>query len=165
MRIQTNGLFGENGEIIRPNVVRVGILDKEPHELVKKCALENLAQERMNIGKGKSAGKDEATVNEIRDEIAKVSRKIDILRQAPEIDKKALDLLYEKKRTLHAKYQDYKLTQVGEKEKYSQVVQSILYSADIICCTLTSAGSEKLDRFRDYIEAIIVDEASQVGGF
>ena len=131
----------------------------------------------MNIGKGKSANENEVTVNEIRDEIAKTTRKIDVLRHAAEPDKKALDMLYEKKRALHGKYQDYKMTQVGEKvffqgwemmikfftqEKYSQIVQSILYSADIICCTLTSAGSEKLDRFRDYIEAVIVDEASQV---
>jgi senataxin len=40
-------LYNENGEIIKPNVVRVGILDKDPHELVKQCALENLAQKEM----------------------------------------------------------------------------------------------------------------------
>lgn len=39
-------------------------------------------------------------------------------------------------------------------------MEDILYNTDIICCTLASAGSEKLDRFRDYVEAVIVDECS-----
>ena len=38
----------------------------------------------------------------------------------------------------------------------------ILQEADIICCTLSSAGSEKLDIFRNNIECLIVDEAAQV---
>lgn len=101
-------------------------------------------------------------MNELRDEIAKLSKKIEVLRIDPEGDKQELKGLYEKRRALHAQYHDHKTMQVGEKEKYSQVIQNILYSADIICCTLTSAGSEKLERFRDYVEAVIVDEASQV---
>jgi len=125
LRIQTNGLYGENGEVIRPNIVRVGILDKEPHELVKKCALENLAKERLNIGKGKSPHQNETTMNEIRDEIAKVARKIDVLKNAADVDKKALDMLYEKKRGLHGQYQDYKMTQVGEKVFFLKVIEEI----------------------------------------
>lgn len=33
---------------------------------------------------------------------------------------------------------------------------------DIICCTLGSAGSDKLEGFRNYLEAVIVDESAQV---
>lgn len=47
MRIKQNGLYGENGEIVHPNVVRIGVLDKDPHELVKQCALENLAHKEV----------------------------------------------------------------------------------------------------------------------
>lgn len=54
MRLKTHGLYNENGEIIKPNVVRVGILDKDPHELVKQCALENLAQKEMQRLSGAS---------------------------------------------------------------------------------------------------------------
>lgn len=48
------GLYSESGEIIKPNIVRVGILDNDPHELVKKCALENLAQKEMTRGQSKN---------------------------------------------------------------------------------------------------------------
>ncbi len=54
VRIQERGLYGENGETVKPKIVRVGILDGEPHELVKQCALENLAQKEMNKGRGDS---------------------------------------------------------------------------------------------------------------
>lgn len=50
LRIQQKGLYGENGEQIKPKIVRVGILDNDPHELVKQCALENLAQKEMTKG-------------------------------------------------------------------------------------------------------------------
>jgi len=38
----------------------------------------------------------------------------------------------------------------------------ILETAEVICCTLGSAGSERLERFKNLIEAVIIDEASQV---
>ena len=33
-------------------------------------------------------------------------------------------------------------------------------AAEIICCTLSSSGSDKLKGVKDYIEAIVIDEAS-----
>ena len=54
-------------------------------------------------------------MNELRDEIAKLSKKIEVLRQDPEGDKQELKGLYEKRRALHAQYHDHKTMQVGEK--------------------------------------------------
>ena len=48
MRIAVNGLYNENGLIIRPNIVRVGILDKNPHAIIKSLSLEVLAQQELN---------------------------------------------------------------------------------------------------------------------
>lgn len=33
--------------------------------------------------------------------------------------------------------------------------------AEIICTTLASAGSEKLERFRGFVDELIIDEAAQ----
>lgn len=48
-----------------------------------------------------------------------------------------------------------------EKEFFEKAIEKILSEAEIICCTLNSSGSEKLDRYYHNIEAIIVDEAAQ----
>lgn len=92
----------------------------------------------------------------------KVQKQIQNLEEKSDRDQKELESLYEKRRSLFNSYQEIKLRKANDKEKYSQILDTVLYSADIICCTLSSAGSDKLDRFRDYIEAVIVDEASQV---
>lgn len=101
---------------------------------------------------------------EIKDEIFKLTSQIDKMRRDPSHDKNLLNVLQDKRRHLYTLYQDGKLVRINEKETYNQIIQKILYEADIICCTLGSAGSDKLERFRDYIEAVIVDEASQVFG-
>lgn len=54
MRIKLHGLYDEDGNILRPNVVRVGVLDKNPNDIIKNCALENLAEFEMNKLKPKS---------------------------------------------------------------------------------------------------------------
>ena len=57
MRIKTHGLFDETGNIVRPNIVRVGVLDKNPSDIIKNCALEILAEHEHNKLKLKSPGK------------------------------------------------------------------------------------------------------------
>jgi len=51
LRIQQNGLFKKNGNAFVPKVVRVGILDRETHSLVKKCSLEEIVALEMNKNK------------------------------------------------------------------------------------------------------------------
>lgn len=38
----------------------------------------------------------------------------------------------------------------------------MMQNAEIICCTLSTSGSEKLDRYKHSIGALIIDEAAQV---
>jgi hypothetical protein len=54
MRLKTQGLYDDQGGIVRPNVVRVGVLDKNPNDIIKNTALENLAEAEMNKLKPKS---------------------------------------------------------------------------------------------------------------
>lgn len=49
----------------------------------------------------------------------------------------------------------------NKKEKYDEIVENVMKNSEIICCTLNSAGSEKLERYEQFIEAIVVDEAAQ----
>ena len=51
----------------------------------------------------------------MRDQIAKVSKRIEVLKQDPDHDKQALNMLYEKKRALCNQYYDSKMLQVNEK--------------------------------------------------
>ncbi len=43
-RLKTSGLYDENGKTVKPNIVRVGVLDKTTPEIVKSCSLENLTE-------------------------------------------------------------------------------------------------------------------------
>lgn len=40
-------------------------------------------------------------------------------------------------------------------------MDAILLNADIICCTLNSSATDKLNRFRNEIDVLIIDEAAQ----
>ena len=48
MRIALHGLYNENGSIIRPHIVRIGVLDQNPNEIIKSVSLEVLAQQELN---------------------------------------------------------------------------------------------------------------------
>lgn len=48
LRIQKNGIFKRNGKTFQPKVVRVGILEKQTHNLVKMCNLDEIVSLEMN---------------------------------------------------------------------------------------------------------------------
>jgi senataxin len=100
-------------------------------------------------------------MNEIKEQLVKVQKEIENLKAVPNFDVGLLNKLYDKRSLLHSQFSDIKTIKMNDHEKFNQIVESILASADIICCTLASAGSDKLEKFREYIEAVIVDEASQ----
>ena len=45
--------------------------------------------------------------------------------------------------------------------KRQEAIDAVMLGAEIICCTLSSSGSDRLKDVKNYIEAIIVDEATQ----
>lgn len=69
--------------------------------------------------------------------------------------------MYEKRGKLVNQIIDKKTKTKEEKEVYEKAMEKVLNEAEIICCTLNSSGSEKMDRYYHNIEAIIVDEAAQ----
>lgn len=46
-------------------------------------------------------------------------------------------------------------------QEWKDAERSIIKDANIVCCTLSMAGSNKLDPFLNQIEYLIVDEACQ----
>ena len=59
MRLCTFGIYDENGTRYRPNLVRVGLLDQNPPEIVRRQSIEFLAQQELN--KIKMFDRDEVT--------------------------------------------------------------------------------------------------------
>ena len=59
------------------------------------------------------------------------------------------------------KFYNKKFQKNSEVQLLEEAVERTMREAEIICCTLNSSGSEKLDRYDHRIEAVIVDEACQ----
>ena len=57
----------------------------------------------------------EARIDDLRDQIAKISRKIRKKKGDPECEKSVLDELYDKQRTLYAEYQTCRMAQDARK--------------------------------------------------
>ena len=55
-------------------------------------------------------------------------------------------------------YQKWKLKKVNEKERFEGVLKKLLLESEIICSTLSSSGSEKLEPLKNFIDTIIIDE-------
>ena len=67
-RLVSNGLIGSNGAKTKAELVRVGVLDYNPLEIVRKHSLDYLVDEQMK----KSAGKEESReADEYQGEIIK----------------------------------------------------------------------------------------------
>ena len=113
-------------------MLREGIADKEKN-LISDLKLK-LDEAKRKIGMyGGIAGKDLVKLKEC------LSEKEDVIGQMIEARK----------------------TKRDKKEKYDEIVENVMRNSEIICCTLNSAGSEKLERYEQFIEAIVVDEAAQ----
>lgn len=101
-RLVKVGLYDADKEKFNPNVVRVGVLDKNPIEHVKQTSLEYRAQREMN----KQVGKDKQTIVELKIELDKLDGKIEKLKKDPKSDKKIIEGLYDKRRNIYSMLSD-----------------------------------------------------------
>ena len=51
---------------------------------------------------------------------------------------------------------------LNEKEKYSDILKKLLEDSEIICTTLSSSGSEKLEFIKNTIHTLIIDEVNKI---
>lgn len=62
-------------------------------------------------------------MNELRDEIAKLTKKINTMKSGAETDKQALNILYDKRRQLYNQYHDHKMQKLGDKVLNIMLIQ------------------------------------------
>ena len=98
---------------------------------------------------------------ELRIELEELDEKLEFLIESSKGDSSEYLGLYELRGKIVNQIIDKKTQTKEEKELYESAMEKVLNEAEIICCTLNSSGSEKLDRYYHNIEAIIVDEAAQ----
>lgn len=157
-RIVNNGLIGLNGERIVPRLIRVGVLDKNPSEIVKSVSLEEMAKKKVDWSERDSKASNPNSA--FQSQIDKMTSEIEKLQES-KADTIRLGLLVEKRRSLSNALFNQRNQIKRMKKLYQNCIEEFLTTAEIICCTLGSAGSEKLDRFIHMTEVVIVDEASQ----
>jgi AAA domain len=142
----------------KPNIVRIGVLDKNPNELVKEVAIENLTRKILLGEEVEGEGKEE-----IKRKLHLLGKRLEEMKDDnSEKAKKERTMLLEQRRQLKWKILECKKNKEIQREKYDQVAKQILMEADIICSTLSSSGSDKMDYFKNRVEILIIDEAAQV---
>lgn len=120
IRIKKKGLIDENGNCARPQLLRIGVLDQNPSEIVKSVSLEHKAQEILLNQEKISMEKEKSTAVEIRQMIERVGAKIEkIKKEAEDINnkeiKKLLDYLFDKRRRLNYDYLQIKQNKINYK--------------------------------------------------
>jgi senataxin len=100
-------------------------------------------------------------LSELRNDLDTIDEQMRFLVEAGKGDSTEYASLNEARGKLVNQIIDKKSQTREEKEFFEKAIEKILSEAEIICCTLNSSGSEKLDRYYHNIEAIIVDEAAQ----
>lgn len=158
MRLQNKGILVRGGNIYNPKIVRMGVMDKIKHPSVMESCLSVIAEKELNK-RTKSKGEiTQSLKNElliVEESITKLSQTQDQQAQVNLLQFKA------KKQEILGKLVNQKMSKYGKRALMEEIEETILREADIICCTLNSSGSEKLDRLESGIETLIIDEAGQ----
>ncbi|CAD8050869.1 unnamed protein product [Paramecium primaurelia] len=171
--LQKGGLFDSKGNSRQANVIRIGLLDEENvhSDIIKKVSLEDLAQHKLFSTQKFNAEQDQKTTADLRIELCQIQNHIKKLEKKlnqhglPSDERKIIKDQINQFNDLRKSKQEY-LDKTREnkkiyKEFYNQFCEKLLNDAEIICSTLSSSGSDKLSKYLDQIELLIVDEAAQ----
>ena len=132
IRIKKKGLIDENGNSTKPQLIRIGVLDQNPSEIVKNVSLEHLAQDILFNQEKLNKSKDQSTAVEIRQTLDKVSAKIEKLKK--EMDdpnnkeiRKMLDYLFDKRRRLNFDFLQVKQNKLNYKVEIEKFYINYIY--------------------------------------
>ncbi|CAK73310.1 unnamed protein product (macronuclear) [Paramecium tetraurelia] len=171
--VQKGGLFDSKGNSRQANLIRIGLLDEENihSEIIKKVSLEDLAQHKLFSSKKFNAEQDQKTTAELRIELCQIQTHVKKLEKKltqhglPSDERKIIKEQIMQFNDLRKTKQEYlektKDSKRFHKEFYNQFCEKLLNDAEIIFSTLSSSGSDKLSKYLDQIELLIVDEAAQ----
>jgi senataxin len=90
-----------------------------------------------------------------------IDEKLQFLKESDKGETAEYSSLYQMRGKVVDQIIDKKTQTKEEKELYESALEKVMNEAEIICCTLNSSGSEKMDRYYHNIECIIIDEAAQ----
>lgn len=90
-----------------------------------------------------------------------IDEKLQFLKESDKGETAEYSSLYQTRGKVVDQIIDKKTQTKEEKELYESALEKVMNEAEIICCTLNSSGSEKMDRYYHNIECIIIDEAAQ----
>ncbi|CAD8048064.1 unnamed protein product [Paramecium sonneborni] len=165
-RILQGGLFDSEGRSRTVKLVRLGVLDEEndKSEIIKQVSLEDVAQYQLFNKSQFKANSDQKTTGELRIELSKITQAIKKIKENEKFDeeqKKQLNELWNKRNQLMKFLEQVRTNKRNQKENYVVFCEKIISEAEIICSTLSTAGTDKLSKFIDSFELLIVDEAAQ----
>lgn len=169
LRLSRGGLIGVNGEAIKVKVVRLGLLDKNRHEEVKKCSAEELAKDELakkcaQINPGETAQQAlfrQQNLDAIEKEIESIDERLTELKATGNEGGLTYRQMLARRQTLNSQVLEKKFKGQDKGELLESSITKVLNDADVVCCTLNTAGSDKLDRYVDRVAAVIIDEACQ----
>lgn len=100
-------------------------------------------------------------LSELRNDLQEIDEQLQFFKEAGKGDSNEYATLYQTRGKVVDQIIDKKTQTKEEKDLYDSALEKVMNEAEIICCTLNSSGSEKMDRYYHNIECIIVDEAAQ----
>ncbi|CAK56076.1 unnamed protein product (macronuclear) [Paramecium tetraurelia] len=165
-RILQGGLFDCEGRSRTVKLVRLGVLDEENDKsvIIKQVSLEDVAQYQLFNKSSFKANSDQKTTGELRIELSKTTQAIKKIKEMEKYDeqqKKQLNELWNKRNQLMQYLEQVRTNKRNQKENYVLFCEKIISEAEILCSTLSTAGTDKLSKFIDSFELLIVDEAAQ----
>ena len=162
IRIIEKGLQTRGGQLLHPKIIRMGVMDKIKHSKVRDCCLSVLAENELKSLKIDSIyNKEQDHYVNIHEQIRELTTQIDRLRiMLKGKPSQEIRNLLDKKHLLIEQVVHRKSQKLEKKKNLEEIEERLIRTADIICCTLNSSGSEKLDRIEHNLEAIIIDEAA-----
>ena len=182
LRIYKNGLWDKNGNVYHPSIVRVG-MSKSADPDMKKISFDHSLEEKM--ASDKEWNRMQAlfascvtTLANYRKQLDEASALIHELHPefeaakicgfgSPEYSELSAQMtaLHNKKDSLRAAIDKYKTLsgkRQGMQEKQRRSLQAAVISeSTIVCCTLSTAGSDLMKMVKHGFETVLIDEAAQ----
>lgn len=111
---------------MKPQLLRIGVLDQNPSDIVKNVSLEHLAQEVLFNEEKISMKKEQSTATELKLILERVNAKIEkIKRETEDLEgketRKILDYLFDKRRKVNFDYHQLKQNKLNYKVKGREV--------------------------------------------
>lgn len=162
LRLLDKGLFDENGKRFIPKVVRLGVMNKIKNPKVLEVCMKTLVEKEMKKINFDNTLTEMSRFTDHQLNMMNQKLREDIMRfRSMKGTKEKTEKLRKKRERVIDEIVRKKRLKMKKKDELEKLEERILSECEIICCTLNSSGSEKLDRYEHNIEAIIVDEAAQ----